>query len=60
MKSVSSLVLATLFALHANANPFEGFDIVDLTHAFDANTIYWPTEKDFEHTESFAGETVGI
>ncbi len=59
MKNVSSVVLATLLAVNANANPFEGFDIVDLTHAFDANTIYWPTEKDFKHTESFAGETEG-
>ena len=59
MRTLSSVALATFFAFNADANPFDGFDAVDLTHPFDADTIYWPTEKDFKHTESFAGETEG-
>lgn len=32
-------------------------DLVDLTHAFDANTIYWPTEEGFVLERGFAGRT---
>ena len=31
--------------------------LVDLTHAFDDDTIYWPTETGFEMTTRFAGMT---
>ena len=31
--------------------------IVDLTHAFDAATVYWPTEEGFVHERGFAGRT---
>ena len=31
--------------------------IVDLTHPFDATTIYWPTEEGFVHERGFAGRT---
>lgn len=31
--------------------------VVDLTHAFDEKTIYWPTEKGFEKKVVFKGHT---
>jgi kynurenine formamidase len=31
--------------------------LIDLTHAFDENTIYWPTEEDFKHEKEFYGQT---
>lgn len=33
--------------------------IVDLTHAYDADTIYWPTASGFELKTDFAGTTEG-
>ena len=50
---------AVLFSLSVSANPFTGYRAVDLTHAFDENTIYWPTEKGFQHDKQFEGVTEG-
>ena len=37
---------------------FKGWaSVVDLTHAFDEKTIYWPTEKGFEKKVVFKGNT---
>lgn len=33
------------------------FNLVDLTYPFDENTIYWPTEKDFNLKSEFRGMT---
>jgi kynurenine formamidase len=33
--------------------------IVDLSHAFAADTIFWPTEEGFVHERGFAGTTDG-
>ena len=33
--------------------------LVDLTHPFDASTIYWPTEAGFVLERGFAGQTKG-
>jgi kynurenine formamidase len=33
--------------------------LVDLTHPFDADTIYWPTEEGFVHERGFEGTTEG-
>jgi kynurenine formamidase len=33
--------------------------VVDLTHTFDASTIYWPTEKGFDLEKRPAGKTQG-
>ena len=41
------------------ASPFAGFEMVDMTHSFDENTIYWPTEAPFQHEEEFKGRTDG-
>lgn len=30
---------------------------IDLSHAFDEHTIYWPTEKGFEHVKEYFGIT---
>src|SRR5688572_2433821 len=36
------------------------FTLVDLTHAFNAQTIYWPTStKTFEHPQQAYGKTPG-
>src|SRR6188508_3007313 len=36
------------------------FDIIDLTHSFNAQTIYWPTStKTFEHPQQTYGKTPG-
>jgi len=37
----------------------EGRRIVDLTHAFDADTVYWPTAEGFWLEEDFRGPTEG-
>ncbi len=39
------------------AGPTFGQQIVDLTHAFDKDTIYWPTESGFELEKGPAGFT---
>lgn len=41
------------------ATPFAHTRIVDLTHDFAADTIFWPTEKPFSLEVEFAGETPG-
>lgn len=43
-------------AMPAVSSPFDG-QLVDLTHAFDAATIAWPTEKGFVLDRRSAGET---
>lgn len=59
----ASLPLAVAFALLSTPAPAQGLDIaaaktIDLTHAIDANTIFWPTEaKAFELTEEHKGMT---
>ena len=62
MKNLIALLLSSFISpitIASDASPFEHFAVVDLTHSFDANTIYWPTEEDFRHTESFSGDTEG-
>lgn len=39
--------------------PFENGRWVDLSYAFDENTIYWPTADGFELDTAFEGETDG-
>ena len=51
--------LSFMSSMQVLANPFSGYHAVDLTHAFDENTIYWPTEKGFQHEKQFAGLTDG-
>ncbi len=42
----------------AAALPLAG-EVIDLTHPFDADTIYWPTEEGFVLERGFAGVTEG-
>ncbi len=54
------LLLATSTTLAQLASsPLADYQLVDLTHAFDENTIYWPTEAPFEHEQEFKGTTDG-
>jgi kynurenine formamidase len=39
--------------------PWAGYAVVDMTHSFDAETIYWPTEEGFELEVGFDGITEG-
>jgi hypothetical protein len=42
-----SLVLV-LLCLHPAGHAEDAGRLVDLTHRFNADTIYWPTEKGFQ------------
>ncbi|MBI2823619.1 MAG: cyclase family protein [Planctomycetia bacterium] len=46
-------------AVAADAVLLAGCRLVDLTHAFDERTIYWPTEIPFHLERGFAGITEG-
>ena len=57
----SSLVTLALFlavSLPA-ATPIDPAKVIDLTHTFDASTIYWPTEKGFQWEKEVWGKTEG-
>jgi kynurenine formamidase len=60
-KTLAVLAVAFIGSVRADPapDPFAGLAFVDLTHAFDKDTIYWPTERDFEHEEEFRGVTEG-
>ncbi len=53
--SFRAILPAVLFAIGCAAPPPDsGLDlprveVIDLTRAFDAETIYWPTERPFRH-----------
>lgn len=53
-----SCISASL-AAQPGDTPFPGYRAIDMTHAFDKDTIYWPTEAPFEHEEEFKGRTEG-
>ena len=61
MHLIAKLIVSSVagFCLSALANPLEGYRALDLTHAFDEDTIYWPTEKGFQHDKQFEGVTDG-
>lgn len=51
---------ALLIGLLACASATQDVDLIDLTHPFDANTIFWPTETEgFVLEPVWAGETDG-
>jgi kynurenine formamidase len=39
--------------------PWAGYSVVDMTHSFGPDTIYWPTEEGFELEVGFEGITEG-
>jgi kynurenine formamidase len=61
---MSVLRLALILPLVVFARPADALDLskgrwVDLTHAFNKDTVYWPTAKMFSKTEVFRGRTPG-
>jgi len=52
------LALAAALAC-AGAPPFPAGRLVDLSHPFDADTVFWPTEEGFVLERAFAGTTEG-
>jgi kynurenine formamidase len=42
-----------------DAPPWAGYSIIDMTHKFEAETIYWPTEEGFQLEVGFDGITDG-
>jgi kynurenine formamidase len=62
---LSALIVAAALASCAQApppqpsDPFAGMEWIDLTHAYNAETIFWPTGKPFEHIQTSWGEADG-
>ena len=57
--SVVALAGCTEAPAPQSSEPFAGMQWIDLTHAYDAQTIFWPTGKPFEHIETSWGEAEG-
>lgn len=61
-RATATLVLALALpavALPASTPPLDPAKAVDLTYAFEADTVYWPTEKGFEIHARAHGLTPG-
>ena len=54
-----ALVSLTVPVLAQNADPFSGYRVIDMSYAYNADTIYWPTEDGFRLNSEFAGMTDG-
>ncbi|PVA09209.1 cyclase [Pelagivirga sediminicola] len=52
-------LFAALLASSASAQDLSKGTWIDLTHAFNSDSVYWPTANMFEQTEIFAGHTEG-
>ena len=48
-----SLVLMVCIAACATDRPFHERTVIDLTHAFDETTVYWPTSDGFKLQEGW-------
>ena len=60
MKYLHALVVVLILVVPAMAQKSGAFPsgrIVDLTYAFDANTVYWPTAEQFKLETDFEGMT---
>ncbi|MFD1007235.1 MULTISPECIES: cyclase family protein [Oceanisphaera] len=56
----SGIVISSLLlSLSAPAQDLSHGKWIDLTHAFNENSVYWPTADMFKQTEVFAGHTDG-
>ncbi len=53
------LGFATAGAAELPVVSLSGGTVVDLTHAYDEDTVYWPTASGFEMTVDFKGHTDG-
>jgi kynurenine formamidase len=56
---LAAATLAVAVASGPAAAEFPAGRIVDLTHAYDASTVYWPTASGFELETDFKGMTEG-
>ncbi len=59
LPALATAALATAALASGERSAFIGRQLVDLTHAFDADTVYWPTADGFELEIDFRGETEG-
>ena len=62
MLRIFAVIILTSFSFVTQAQTIDlaKSDIVDLTHAYNADTIFWPTSPiKFEHTELAYGDTPG-
>lgn len=68
MMRIQSTLLLTCLAIAfatceavsaAEASEFPSGMLVDMSYAFDENTVYWPTAAGFEKTTDFEGDTEG-
>lgn len=55
MRALLPIALLALAACGAESDAPPPRRVVDLTHAFDADTVYWPTEEGFVHEQGTAG-----
>src|SRR3990172_4315243 len=53
----ASILLAVFCTRVAMAQPAASQQMIDLTHPFDEQTIYWPTEDGFKLVPEAAGVT---
>lgn len=54
-----AVVLASACSRTPEPAPFPGGRLVDLSHAYDSTTVYWPTASGFELAVDFHGMTEG-
>lgn len=61
-RSIAALSISTAFVIFGGqtlAAPWDGYSVIDMTHSFDRDTIYWPTEEGFSLEIGFEGYTDG-
>ncbi len=59
MRAAGAFVALAALSFAAAAQDLSAGRWIDLTHPFNADSVYWPTAKTFEKTEVFAGHTHG-
>ena len=57
MKCLHLLLFVLLLSVPVFAQTLPGGRVVDLTYAFDANSVYWPTAEQFKLETDFEGVT---
>ena len=55
----AAIVLLSAASCARQDDPLAGHRVIDLTHPFDASTIYWPTAQGFRLQDEFVGTTDG-
>lgn len=63
IRTASLVIICSIMLFNCQSTiqekPFENGGWIDLSYAFDENTIYWPTADGFELDTAFEGETEG-